>query len=156
MRWTISVALAAVLLMPGCRSGPSRREIREAKAAAREAREAMQQDFARQVDMFMKVAKQYQGIGVASISLVPAGGTVWVDGGEYVGKDGDMVLPVGPHEFSAVWDDRKSTNRTIYIEPALKTWTFNYEHNETESSLRVRSGSKGPEIYKTPVALRPD
>ncbi|HUT30078.1 MAG TPA: hypothetical protein VMX13_09825 [Sedimentisphaerales bacterium] len=145
-------------LNAGCNSGrPSRSEVeREKKKAIKRTEEVMKM-MQPQVDLIHKIVQEYKDIGLAAVKVSPPGAQLHIDGGEYVeGKD-EIMLPVGPHRFRAVWPDGRQVTRDVYIVTALTDMEVKFDFNEGSHSMDMNWRTEKPELHKTPVILtKPD
>lgn len=106
-----------------------------------------------QLEMYLRMLEQYRNIGIAEIRINPSNGKLFIDGGEYVGDDKEIQLPIGTYEFKAVWKDGRETTRRIFVEGALGEGTINLNWEKTGGSLNWKIGDDELEINKTRVEL---
>ncbi len=138
---------AFCLLLPGCQNRPSHKEIQKELA--------LQQELVGpQIDRFQTFVETCKDIGVAEVVISPGAASLWIDGAEYVGDRAEVTLPVGPHEFKAVWADGKEAARRIHVEPALREVNFEWNYERTSSGLKASWKMGQPQIRKTPVKLQ--
>jgi hypothetical protein len=147
-----------LLACMGCESqGPSRWEVeREKKKAMRRMREVTEM-MAPLIEQWHKIVQEFKNTGIAAIKTNPAGADLFIDGGQYVGGKDEINLPVGPHQFKAVWPDGRQSTRDIYIVTALTDMDLKFDFNEQDYSMGMNWHTEKPELHKTPVILtKPD
>jgi len=124
----------------GCDSGPPPRWQR--------AQEAM--DIVRpQVELANMMMQAYRDTGLAALTVNPPGAKLYIDGGEYVDTKDEIMLPIGPHRFSAVWPDGAQVTREIYVVTAVTDMELNIDLSGDNINWRTQR----PEMHKTPVIL---
>ena len=145
----IGIAFAALhcALLLGCHRAPSRREM-EAETAR------MRDLVSSQLKWYQRQLALYKDVGVAEVTMSPGRAALWIDGAEYVGRQKDIMLPAGAHEFKAVWPDGTSATRRIYIEPAAPEATLKFESEQTRHGMKVRWKTEDAKVRKTPVRLQ--
>jgi hypothetical protein len=142
----------------GCNSGqPSRSEVEREKKKAMERTQEMVTMMQPQVELIHKIVEEYKDTGLAAVKINRPGAQLYIDGGEYVqGKD-EIMLPVGPHRFRAVWSDGAEVARDVYIVTALTDMKVKFDFNEENYSMGMNWRTEKPELHKTPVILtKPD
>ena len=116
--------------------------------------QAQMQIFQQQLDNVLATLAQYKDLGLVDAHVSPGDATLLIDGGEYVDKRDEILLPVGTHEFRAVWPDGREANQSVYVGPARVTMNINFHFKQTGSSAGAEWDSKGSEVRKTVVSLQ--
>lgn len=107
-----------------------------------------------QLMMYVTMLEQGRHNGIAEIRMRPGGGRLFIDGGEYLGEEREIVLPVGTYEFKALWGDGREATRRIFVLPGMSgTATFNMNWQQTGGQLKWKISPDEMEIKKTPVDL---
>jgi len=142
------VGLALVcFLAVGCQAQrPSEKEIDAELARAQKVLEP-------QLTQYLAFVEKFRDLGVAEVAVSPSGATLFVDGGEYLGDRASVTLPVGAHEFRAVWPDGAEASRNIYVEPGLGKVNLEYNYEQTSTGIKAHWKSGEPEVHKTGVRL---
>jgi hypothetical protein len=145
-------------LCVGCGSHrPSPWKVEREKKKALKRTQEMMEMMKPQIEQIHKIVAEYKTIGVAAVKMTPAGAQLYVDGGQYVEGSEEITLPVGPHQFKAVWPDGATTTRDIYIVTALTGMELKFDYNEGDYNLNMGWHTESPELHKTPVVLtKPD
>jgi len=102
---------------------------------------------------YLALVDKFRDLGVAEAEVSPSGAVLFVDGGEYLGDRASVTLPVGAHEFRAVWPDGVETSRNIYVESSLGKMSLEFNYERTSSGIKVHWKSGEPEVHKTCVRL---
>jgi len=103
--------------------------------------------------MYIQILQEWRHIGIADIRMRPSGGRLFIDGGEYVGDEKEITLPVGAYEFRGVWKDNKEVTRRIFVEALLgNDGGVNMDWRETGGRLKWEI-NHDIEQNKTPVEL---
>jgi len=154
MRMTLVAVSACCVLLLGCgvieggRSrGPTPEDISEMM-------EAQMGVFQQQLDTVMALVAEYRDLGVVEAQISPGDATLYLDGGEYLDTRDEIVLPVGTHEFKAVWSDGKEASQKVYVGPARITMNINFNFRQTGRSGGMTWDNKGSEVKKTVVRLQ--
>ena len=154
MKKRMVVLSACCVLLMGCsvfggghRRGPTQEEMTEMM-------QAQMQMFQQQFENIRTAIGEWRDLGVVDAQVSPAGATLLIDGGQYLDQPDQIVVPVGTHEFKAVWPDGKEATQKVYVGPARVTMNFNYRFGHSGGSLRAAWDSKGSEVHKTVVQLQ--
>ena len=144
----VLVAGVAVIcaLVAGCQSGSASERHKKEQLETMESLTPM-------LDAYMQNLQPWRHIGIAEIRMRPSGGSLYIDGGEYVGGEKEIRLPIGAYEFKAVWPDGREVMRKIFVEAALgDDGTVNMGWNETGGRFNWKIK---PDFVmtKTPVEL---
>jgi hypothetical protein len=145
---TVVIALCC-LLVTGCHGvfGGRPREQRQ-----RDVDRALmlQQQQAEQAALFLK---SYEGIGVVEVRVTPAGASLWIDGGEYLDARDQIRLPVGPHEFKAVWPGEREAKRAVYVGQVQVSLTMKSDFESREHGVSFALQPRDLDVQKTIVVL---
>lgn len=142
----VAVVVAVCAFVVGCQSGSPSERYRKEELETTESLAPM-------LGAYMQNLQQWRHIGIAEIRMRPSGGRLYIDGGEYVGDEKEITLPIGAYEFKAVWPDGREVMRKIFVEAALgDDGTINMGWNETSGRLNWKIK---PDLVttKTPVEL---
>lgn len=106
----VAIVLGVCAFVAGCQSGAQR---------YRKEKLEVMESLSPQLGMYLQHLQQGWHVGVADIRMRPSGGRLYIDGGEYVGAEKEIRLPIGAYEFKAVWKDGREVTRKIFVEAAL-------------------------------------
>jgi hypothetical protein len=141
-----AIVLGFCAFIGGCQSGSSSRVPKEQLAVMK----ALQP----QLMMYLKMLDEGRQNGIAEIRMRPGGGRLFIDGGEYLAEEQEIILPVGTYEFKAVWDDGREATRRIFLQPGMSgTATFNMNWQQTGGQLKWKISPDEIQIKKTPIDL---
>ena len=151
-RWGTVVLILSALLLGGCRvTGRFTHGTGEKRRIAREEVRDIRRE---QVELFEKHLSVYSQNGVAVIDISPRPATLFIDGGEYLGGKRGVLLPVGAHEFKAVWSDGRQVVRKVFIEAAWTNVKFDFKYDINASGAKANWGVKDADVRRTRVELR--
>lgn len=140
----IAVVFGVSAFVAGCQSG--------AQSYRKEKLEAME-SLMPQLEIYLQNLEQWMHIGIAEIRMRPPGGRLYINGGEYVGDEKEITLPIGAYEFKAVWKDGREVTRKIFVEAALGgDGSVNMDWKETGGRLKWEINNDLV-MTKTPVEL---
>lgn len=89
------------------------------------------------IETYAQMLLELMHIGIADIRMDPSGGKLFIDGGEYVGDEKEITLPVGTYEFKAVWQNGKEATRRIFVEALVgKDGGVNMDWREAGGRLK--------------------
>ena len=96
------------------------------------------------------IANYYKSLGIADVSS--SAPKLYIDGGQYFGQRDKIVLPVGVHEFRAVWTNGKEEAvQRVYVGPGLGQLGVEMKTEETDRQILYRWDK--PKLHKTSINL---
>jgi hypothetical protein len=108
----------------------------------------------KQVEQAALFLSAYEGVGVVEARVSPRGAVLWIDGGEYLDARDQIHLPVGPHEFRALWNDGREAKRMVYVGQAQVSVTMKSDFQSSARGLSFALQPGDLDVEKTVVVLQ--